>query len=78
MLTGYNFIYDNNGTDTLQFGSGITSSDLSFSQVSGSDLLVEIDGGGSVLIDGYFAYNPIESIVYDGGIYDQSDILGLI
>lgn len=42
------------------------------------DLLIEVDGGGSVLIEGHFTYTPVETIEYDGGSYDMQDIREII
>ncbi|TRW96279.1 type I secretion C-terminal target domain-containing protein [Paracoccus sp. M683] len=56
-------------TDKIQFGSGITISDLTFTRVSNEDLLITISstvGGGSILVDGHFKNyaEDIELIVF--------------
>lgn len=77
---GDDFIWEDDGTDTLYFGTGIEQNDLTFSQVNGYDLQIDVAGGGSVLIQDHFNYywNEIESVVYDGGSYTATDIANMV
>jgi len=77
---GDDFIWEDGGTDTLYFGTGIEQNDLTFSQVNGYDLQIDVAGGGSVLIQDHFNYywNEIESVVYDGGSYTATDIANMV
>ncbi|SEM89089.1 type I secretion C-terminal target domain (VC_A0849 subclass) [Palleronia pelagia] len=72
--------YSTSATDRIQFGSGITLSDLTFTRVSNEDLLITIDpsaGGGSILVDGHFksyAENINEIVFSDTSTFDPESI----
>jgi Ca2+-binding RTX toxin-like protein len=74
---GDDLIDDPSGTDQIILPSGITLGDLTISRVSTdnslsyfTDLLISIDGGGSIQIHGQFASSVVETLVF----YDTSTL----
>ena len=69
-------------TDTLQFGAGVTSGELAFSQ-SGSDLLIDVGASGDTLrIEGWFdsAAQEIDFVetTEDGVVLTAADINAIV
>lgn len=72
--------YSTTAVDRIEFGTGITLSDLTFTRVSNEDLLITIAtsaGGGSILVDGHFdsTADDIDEIVFaDSSTFDPESI----
>lgn len=60
-------IIDNQGSNTLQFGAGISVADATFSKF-GSDLQIALSNGtDSIRVVDWFAGNSIETLTFDDG-----------
>jgi Ca2+-binding RTX toxin-like protein len=69
LVTGTDVIIESSGTDTVAFGAGITSSNISFFQPGNSnDLYVSMSDGGVLVIRNQFAAGgAIETFSFSGG-----------
>jgi Ca2+-binding RTX toxin-like protein len=64
------------GTDTLMFGLGINTGDVSISRPAGANLVLSLAGGGSVTVQSQFGSDNygVEQIVFaDGTTWTESD-----
>ncbi|UPT88500.1 hypothetical protein HAP41_0000005250 [Bradyrhizobium barranii subsp. apii] len=66
---GEDLIQDTGGTDTILLPTGVVAGDLSFKRVSTAnttnqfdDLLIEIDGAGSIQLEAHYYYTTLHSI----------------
>ena len=78
---GYDCISDTNGNDTIQFGTGITTNNVSFNQTAEGNLEIRFgEEEGSIVIEDYFNVNTdkkIENFAFSDGT-TLSDISSLI
>ncbi len=78
---GYDCISDTNGNDTIQFGTGITTNNVSFNQTAEGNLEIRFgEEEGSIVIEDYFNINTdkkIENFAFSDGT-TLSDISSLI
>ena len=78
---GYDCISDTNGNDTIQFGTGITTNNVSFNQMAEGNLEIRFgEEEGSIVIEDYFNVNTdkkIENFAFSDGT-TLSDISSLI
>ncbi len=59
--------YEDGGYDTLQFGSGISKEDISYT-IKGDDLIISIEGSGTIMIKNHLlSENKIENILLSDG-----------
>jgi Ca2+-binding RTX toxin-like protein len=56
--------YNAGGTDEIRLPSGITSGDVTIEGVGADDLIIHIDGQGSIQIDRQFYYSPSYSTAF--------------
>jgi len=66
---GSDQIFDEGGYDTLRFGAGVTTEDVSFIR-AGDDLQVAVTGSGTITIVSYFyewGDNKLEAFIFNSG-----------
>ena len=70
IYSGAGDTYHDNGsqdqTDTISFGAGISSGDISFERIDRYDLEIKINGNSAILIENQFnAYDQIETLLFN-------------
>lgn len=67
---GQDSVYEQNGTDNILFGPGISFSDLTLSRISNDALRIDVSeavGGGRVTILNQFTASKVETLNFDDG-----------
>lgn len=71
---GTDTIFESSGSDTIEFGSGITLAHLTLTRLvggDGNDLVIDIAGGGRIVVENHFGGLQIETLKFaDGGTWD--------
>jgi len=63
---GLDTLTDTSGADTIKLGTGIISSNLSYTR-SGTDLVIAITGGDQITVKDHFGASPVESLILSDG-----------